>query len=271
MYYIYTDEAGISEPEPVTVVVGVVVHADRHWRIAANWLNEVLDEYVPQPIRLGFVFHAKDVWSGYRDYDHVWSREQRADLIRAVASIPRFIGGAVCIGKVRRDSLVPEDAPLRREDFQHVMAFWLCVARANKYVRDWGDPTEVATIVAENVPKNRKYLKGILSLPDFQPPIGFGDVILTKKELESGEILQTRAGNIDRIVDTVHFVGKSEAPLVQLADACAFSFRRYLSGQSYGEEFVEAILGEPSLIWDEWQGPSSSMTFSFNPDHAYPM
>ena len=47
MYYIYLDEAGTSAPEPITVVVGVLIHADRHWRGAANFPKSINDEFVP--------------------------------------------------------------------------------------------------------------------------------------------------------------------------------------------------------------------------------
>lgn len=270
MFYLYSDEAGTSENEPVTVVVSVAIHADRHWRAAADRLREVLDDGVPRPLREGFIFHAKNVWSGYRDYDQVWSREHRAELIGAVASIPRFLEAAICIGKVRRDSSVPPDFAGRPEDFHHAIAFWFCMLRANKYVRDWAEPGEIATVVAEDVPKKRRFLKRVLKLPPPTFPLIDGAVMLTADDKKAGKILQTNSGEIDRIIDTVHFVEKDEAPLLQLADACAFSFRRYFAGQDYGSELVRAMLGE-DLSWEEWQGPASQVTFSFNPAHAYPV
>jgi len=264
VYYIYSDEAGTSAREPITVVVGVLIHADRHWRAAADFLQEVLDDHIPKPLRPGFVFHATDVWSGYREYDNVWSREDRADCIAAVASIPRILGAALAVGKVRRDAGAPDNTPIPMEDLQHLMAFWLCMGRANKYVRDWGEEGEVATLVAEDVPKKRKLLKIALRMPQAAHEIDELHVRPAREDREAGRIVQTLAGDIDRIIDTVHFVEKDEAPLLQLADACAFSFRRYFAGHSHGEQLVTAMLGEP-LVWDDWQGPSSSMVFSSIP------
>ena len=270
MYYIYSDEAGTSANEPVTVVVGIVVHADRHWRAASDALAQVISKHVPASLSEGFIFHAKEIWSGYRDYDASWPREQRSKFIGDVAAIPRMLGMAIAIGKVRRDSDVPEDIkPMKKEDFQHYMAFNFCMRRANKYINDWAEPSEVATIVAEDIPKKKITLKNSLKAIPPIIPLTSEFIIPTRRDKLSGKILQTRAEAINRVIDTVHFVQKNEAPLLQLADACAFSFRRYFAEQQHGNDMVLAMLGQP-LVWEDWQGPGSEVTFSFNPEHLYP-
>jgi hypothetical protein len=79
---------------------------------------------------------------------------------------------------------------------------------------------------------------------------------------------ESHSGPVDRIVDTVYFAEKDEAPLLQIADACAFCFRRYLAGQKYGGLWIKEMLGF-ELVWDQWQGPSSEMVFSFNQQRTY--
>jgi hypothetical protein len=270
VYYIYTDEAGTSAREPVTVVVAVIIHADTHWVSAQKQLQIALDEFVPASLRPGFIFHAKDVWSGYREHNKSWSRADRTTLIGAVASIPRRLRTAIAIGRIRRDSPAPIDPKIMMaSDFHHIMAFHGCMARANKYVRDWASPNEVATVVAEDVPGKRKFLKAILRAPILDLPMTQEYVRPTKAEAETGKITQTNSGQIDKIIDTVHFVEKDEAPLLQIADACAFSFRRYFSNQDQGAELVRSML-DRNLVWDDWQGPASFMTFSYNPAHRYP-
>lgn len=268
MYFVYSDEAGISQPEPVSVVVGVILHADIHWASASAELAAAIDRHVPQALRDGFFFHAKDVWSGYRDYDLEWSRAERAQFIGDVAAIPRKIEAALAVGKVRRDSGVPDVySHMAPHDFHHCLAFSSCIGRSNKYVRDWGEPNEVATVVAENVDKNRSFLKEFFKIqPEFD--LNWNNILPTFEEIFSGKILQTQNGPIDKIIDTIHFVGKREAPLLQLADACAFIFRRYFSEQEYGEEMLSNMLGQ-KLIWSEWQGPVSQFVFSFNPNRIY--
>ncbi len=261
VYYVYVDEAGTSQREPVTVVAGVILHSD-YWRDAAARLEELFDIHVPKDLRPGFHFHAKKIWSGYREYYEIWSRHERAKFIAAVASIPRELCAAISIGKVRRDfHFSQEIMPLN--DFHHIAAFFYCLARANKYIRDWGRSYEVGTVVAEDERKNRKYLRKALKFTPPNLPLTADYILLTRHEKEAGQILQTMAGPIDRLVDTVFFAAKDEAPLLQISDACAYIFRRYLSGQNYGEEMIIQALGDP-LVWEDWQGPTSEIVFSFH-------
>jgi hypothetical protein len=269
VYYVYVDEAGTSAPEPVTVVVGVIIHADRDWRRVERRLASILDQYVPASRRSGFTFHAKAIWGNPKCRDG-WPVEDRIALIGAVAAIARNLGLAISLGRVRRDAQAPPPPPATH-DFHHFLAFSFCMIRADKYVRDWSGPEEVATVVAEDVPKKRHFLRRAVewgraieitpAAPEY--------IRLTAEEQRKGVILQTGSGKIDRIIDTVHFTEKAHAPLLQVADACAFVFRRYFSQQEYGEHWLKEMLGAP-LEWKDWQGPASNITFSFNPSHQYP-
>lgn len=270
MYYVYLDEAGTSAKEPVTVVVGVIIHADTHWRTAQEMLQLTFNRFVPADLRSDFIFHAKDVWNGYRDQKG-WSRSDRAALISAVAGIPRFLKSALAIGKVRRDAGdLGKPSAMSLHDFQHVMAFHCCVRRANKYVRDWGLQNDVATLVAEDVPDKRRLLKLSLKTGAVSHPLTPQFINLTAQEIAEGVVHQTLAGPIDLVVDTVHFVAKAEAPLCQIADACAFSFRRYFAGQEGGPLLVRAMLGQ-DLRWEDWQSELSDVVFSFDPQKPYPL
>ena len=268
VHYIYMDEAGTSAKEPVTVVVGVIIHADRHWRSAAQLLETTLDSLVPADLRRGFHFHAKVIWGGYRDRDKSWPREERAKLIASVASIPRQLRAAISLAMIRREyGGDPNARKLRPHEFHHVLAFHKCMARANKYVRDWAPATEVATVVAEDVPEMRRFLKNSLRVPLLETPLRPGFIVLTDQEKEAGVILQTNTGPIDRIIDTVHFVEKDDAPLLQIADACAFSFRRFFSDQDYGADLVAGMMGA-QLKRREWDNVASNFTFDFDLSHT---
>ena len=263
MYYIYVDEAGTSANEPVTVVVGFIVHADHFWHEANNRLVKVLDQTVPSDLREGFHFHATDIWSRYRNYDDVWSRQDRLNCIASVASIPRMIGAAIALGKVRRDAPAIGLKGLKEHDLQHILAFRGCVSRADKYIQEWGEQREIATVVAEDVPEKRRILKKIIRapVPDFSTTSEF--IRLTVSEKKKGVITQSHDVPIMRLVDTPHFVEKREAPLLQIADACAFSFRRYFSELKYGEIMALRMLGM-QLEWEDWQGPASHCVFSWD-------
>jgi hypothetical protein len=66
MRFVYIDEAGTSEHEPVTIVAALVVNADEQIMFAEAAIAEVLGA-VPKEFGENFVFHAKDVW-GNKDY-----------------------------------------------------------------------------------------------------------------------------------------------------------------------------------------------------------
>jgi hypothetical protein len=80
MRFVYVDEAGTSAEEPVTVVVGVIAHADKQVMFAEGAINEVLGA-VPPKFKDGFVFHAKDVWGNER-YRSDWSMADRLVFLK---------------------------------------------------------------------------------------------------------------------------------------------------------------------------------------------
>lgn len=256
--YLYVDEAGISAKEPVTVVVGIIVHADKQWRLAESNLKQVL-EAVPEQHRPGFIFHATAVWSDMKLREG-WGMDERLSLLHAVMSLPRQLNMPLAVGIVRREAkqpqnLSPKISPIQ---FQHLMAFYLCVSRADKYVRDYGEPEEVMTVISEDTDIHRtlrvvvKKTNPLTLLPDAISP--------TQAEQASGVIEQDGVFMVVRVIDSVHFVAKEGGLLLQIVDACAFGFRRYFSGQSHGEDFVRSMLGG-NLIAEDWAGPSSASTF----------
>jgi hypothetical protein len=268
VYYVYVDEAGTSANEPVSVVVGVIVHADTQWRAAAQALSATVERFVPRELRHQYVFHAKAVFNGDRRSRTIWPKEDRVSFIHAVLEIPKRLGLAIALGKVRRDAGAPwpiENLTVSQK--QHLFAFGTCLARVDKHLREYGENSEVATVVAEDVPQMRRFLKKAVSVYrhesfDLQTHVPARPTLF---ELTAGIIVQTNAGAIKRIIGTVHFVEKDEAPLLQLADACAFAFRRYFAEQEHGAEWVKTLLGH-HLVWHDWQGPASNWVFRLSPE-----
>lgn len=258
VHYIYVDEAGTSQHEKASVVVGVMVHADTQWMLAKEAVAEVLSA-VPAQFRNGFVFHAKTIW-GHRKYREGWSREGRAALLHAMMLLPRRLGLPLALGVHRRGTDWSDTAwgemGLSNFHVDHVMAFAMCMGRADMYLRKHTPEHEIATVVAENADAIRDYLRGAIEVmrPYEVVPAYVIGVRPTKAEQESGAILQDGTQKVTRIIDTVHFVKKDDAPLLQIADACAYGFRRYFEEQTFGREYVRTILGQ-DLIDEDWAGP----------------
>lgn len=233
--YIYVDEAGTSVREPVTIVAGIVVHADRHWKLAADRLAGIL-KTVPEVLHPGFISHAKTVWGSHK-YRDSWSLESRLEFLDAIMSLPRLLGIPVSLGVVRRDSYATDTiGNMSREQYQHALAFILCLSQADQYMRDHAGAEEVATVVAENIPEMHSFLRFVTGL--FRTPRTIPQHMLSAAYPNQDGVI-----GITRVVDTIHFVEKADSPFLQIADACAFGFRRHFAGESFGKEFVRSIIG----------------------------
>ncbi len=270
--FIYLDEAGTSAKEPVSVVAGIILHADTQYGAAEDALHAVM-QTVPSQYRSGFHFHAKSVWGDPR-YRDGWSLAERTSFLKNVMSIPRKLKIPVVMGMVRRDAPpIPGVTEfMKEEQFHHMMAFSGCIRRADKYIREHAPPSEIATIVAEDIPEMRSFLRDMLALDridGYAPIIDRAHLKMTKHEDTTGIFRQEQALGVKRIRDTVHFASKDDSPLLQLADACAFAFRRFLSHQTSGQEFAEAVTGK-GLVIEDWSGAMSEACFPFHPRRFEP-
>lgn len=266
MYIIYTDEAGTADNEPVTVVASYNVEESKI-RAALRLIGELFDEYVPPQHRAEFAFHAYRVW-GDKRYREDWPMHRRVEFIGAMASVPRLLGGAITLSDKRREgrSKGLPDIGMKASEFDHFSAFLRMVGRADKYVRDWGGPESLAIVVAEDVPEKRRIIKLAFEIAQVEP----GDLPLdgpffrpTAAERAAGVFRQTNSGRAERVIDTVHFATRDHAPLLQVADACAFVFRRFLNSQSHGADWMLAMLDHIPPI-DDWAGPASVVTIRFH-------
>jgi len=161
-------------------------------------------------------------------------------------AIPGQIGMAIAWGIGREEGIIPDGpAPdLPKKQIQHMYVFAHCVATADAYIRNQCAANEVATVVAEDVPEMRKFLRnaffGLLVNPY---KVGPDRMVQFAADKAAGRIHPGLEFRISRIINTIHFVEKKDSLIILLADACAFGLRRYFSGQSYGTEFAKAMFG----------------------------
>ena len=239
---IYVDESGTSANEKILVVAGVIIDADRQWMDIANYVGALIKEYVPAEKRIGYVIHATRLFNGYHMLDPGSCRNEM-DLLRKLMEIPRLFGISVGFGALRK--VAPPDhvnTPKKQKKFNailHAMAHIGCVIACEKYMIENALPNEIATMVAEN----REEAKSIVKHTHDLMRGAIGDVIGFIENMDENwcEYLPVK-----RIVDTVHFAGKNDALYLQLADAFAFVFRRFLEGKTRGDELYTDLLGKPS-------------------------
>jgi hypothetical protein len=268
MRFVYMDEAGTSANEPMTVVVGLIVDADAQLMDTEAAIREVNDG-VPTAFRDGFVFHADAIWNDPK-YRAEWSMADRLAVLKRMMALPRRLKVPIAFSLVRRDgSRVPPGKPgqMSAAQFEHAMAFGFCVARADKYIRERAEPKEIGSIVAEDVPEMRRFLKAAVQVwrdnPTTLPP---GAVQLTLEEQKLGYVKQESEFRVSRIRKSVLFVEKNEDPLTQLADAIAFGLRRYHCELDLGADLATAIFGDqqPPPPLADFTTPTSSGVYGWS-------
>jgi hypothetical protein len=150
--------------------------------------------------------------------------------------------------------------------YHHFQAFANCMSGADKYIRDHGGLSEVGTVIAEDCPEMRKFLKAAVRVwrdkPIVLPPKMLEP---TKEEIALGYVKQEGEYRVSRIRSNIHFVEKGDDPLTQLADACAFGFRRFFAQEEFGVDFMTAILGQKGISLEDYSGPSAVDTFRWHP------
>jgi hypothetical protein len=118
--------------------------------------------------------------------------------------------------------------------------------RADLFLRKYLSGAEIGSVIAEDLPEMKRFLSAF-GLLHREP----GGQFTAPAEHFRPEKWQEALGvspdpvdyRIDHIVDVPHFVSKGKAPLLQLADACAFAFRHCLSKKDHGDDLVMAMLG----------------------------
>jgi hypothetical protein len=234
----YSDEAGISAKEPVSVVVTLIVHPDTQWRPVVARMFQLVHQYVPQEYRPTFALHTKTLVTE-KTYPN-WDMHSRYAFLREVMRIPRGAGNPICVGAARRGAY--QRAPigdLTTEQQDHALAFALSMASADKIIRDRCG-TEMAQVIAEDHPEMKRMLRSIINILRVQP------LTLPNTTFDSnlpGSKKEPEPYRVERIVDEVHFMDRRGSPFLQIADACAFGLRRYFSDLSYGDSYMDDMLG----------------------------
>ena len=243
MRFVYADESGISVNESILVVAGVILHADTQFVRVEQYVREIGLKYVAERDRSGFVFHAKDLFNGsgkvFGNRDR-YPLERSHRALKRLLSIPSIFKLPVVFGFTRKETL-PKDAKKKalREAraLDHAIAFSNCAISAEMFMRNHVPDNEVATLTAEDNTETKKTVKLMHdALRGVHPEY---EHWVIQRELTMG--LGHDFFPLRRIRDTVNFVGKSGAFLLQVADACAWIIRLYLEEKPGLDEFLRAF------------------------------
>jgi hypothetical protein len=246
MRLVYLDEGGADFSAPVLVVAGILVHGDREYPEIDRRILALIDKFIPEQDRLGFVFHATDVFHGSRYFDRhkpEWnSIEKRLPIIDGLADIIEELHLPVVAGLYQR-ARYGEQHPIWAEPpteqlknkFLHSSALMDAVMRADKWL-DRFSPTELATVVHEDGSQANKMIKRVVRMMrsrELMSAAGFD---------EDPEFYERHNLPLKRIIDTVHFAEKADSRPLQLADLCAFILARGMRGEAPVPKYAADVI-----------------------------
>lgn len=215
---LYLDEAGSDHKAPALVVAGVLVHGDQEWPEIDRRIGLVAEKYIPQPDRLGFVFHATDIFHGskyFHKHKSEWPKDRRFMLLGDLATIIAELHLPILAGGYQRDGSLGEAVEL--SNTIHNLAAMDCLLWADRWLARFA-PKELATVVHEDGTPAKRMIKHSVQFLRNEQYLEEGGV--------NGDIRAEYGLPLKRIIDTVHFADKPGARPLQLADLCAFILGR---------------------------------------------
>lgn len=231
--FAYLDEAGISsfKHEPVAVVAGVIVHADRQWRSLYEHFEDLQNRFVPEENRDGFVFHAKDIWHGNGVFDRDKWKGDRREVLRELCNTVRKFQLPVIYGLSHKpkvlDALSNVDEHSQEVTWvSYMAAFADCAISAEKWMRKYAEH-EVISLILENNAQLKKYAHALHKELIKKSPIA--------------ELCYVKEIPFTKIIDAPSFMEKDDAPPLQLADLCAFLIKRWASGKQDVTEYINIL------------------------------
>jgi hypothetical protein len=240
---VYMDEAGISVNEPWTVVSGIIVDADRQLVAIERRLNALVEKWISDEHRENFVFHAADLFNGGGPVFDRRSVElsKRLQIADDLARIPLQFDLPLAFG-MRRRANPPEPPEFfaamseeERRAFPHVMAFVTCSMHIDHWMRQQAS-NEICLLIVEDNQEVRSVLRQ------------------TQKNLQSGAWV----GNLDlrhsahfpfrKIKEDPLFQPKRSSSVLQIADFCAYVYKRILTSDARYERFFDPMRHQIAFV-----------------------
>jgi len=222
------DEAGISASDKAVVVAGVVVDPDNQFSEAERAVYNAIRNHIPKHLQDDFSFHAKDVYGKLRKKEK-WEWSDCNRITDAWLQIALDLKLPVVLTWVAKPQKL--DGQYELNDEAHMLAFAECAQGIDEFMRSYAKE-EVASLIAEDCPQMRGKLRHIIS------KLARGDLV---GQLNFSE-------RITNIKGGVLFAQKSDSPILQIADAYAFSFSRYVNNRPGGSRFWMKMNGSPKIM-----------------------
>ena len=221
------DESGTTRRDSTLSVAGVIIHGDQQSTAVQAKLNILIEKHIPYEDRVGFVFHATDIYHGSKYFDRrVWEQDRRFKILRDLSSIIAEFHLPIVVSAYVKETfglgVIPADID---DGFKAMLiqsaAVMDCAVQADRWLAQFSS-TENAMLIAEDIDRVKALIKRIF-------------LVLRHPGRMKAEGLESIAQEFDlplkRIVDTVHFAAKEDCAPLQIADLCAFCIGRSLKGK----------------------------------------
>lgn len=253
MISIYVDEAGTDKLSPFRIVSGFLVEEGDRLEKMEHELKCVYDLFVPRKIRESFKFHATDIINGKGPFkEYQCPLQDRLDLLKAVVCLPYAFDAPIVVGAVNSkkfdviEKIRAQNRKMDRHEIQHALAFALCVERADRYISmGRAKKGTLGEVISEDHPTMKFHLTEAFRLFKM---VGFP---FPSKSLQQSKFMNIGGFipndyimRIKSIRSNPRFVKKGVLPMLDIADALAYSFRRWLCSGKFGEDLIYAMLGE---------------------------
>jgi len=225
---VHIDEAGTSAREPKAVVAAAIIDADNQYRDVEQRIADTILEFIPAHMRDGFVFHAKDVFGKYKKREG-WTIARCNEITDAWLRIALDLSIPVQLAWIWKNQNEAGVCEVNEE--AHTVVFAQCIQSVDDFMRE-EYPNEIASLVAEDCPQMRAKLRHML------------------QKVRSGALIGEWGFDhpITTIKNGLYFADKAESPLLQIADAYAFAFKRYITKSSGGQRFWMTMNGNPPML-----------------------
>jgi len=242
---VYMDEAGISSPEqePWVAVSGIIIDADKKLIAVERHLDSIVRRFIPQEHHDTFVFHATDVFGGngkvFRPDNNRWPLERRLEIADHLAAIPKRFRLPLAFGFANRERLdvrLGARGVSKKKDLTvgaHAVSFMVCAMQVEMWMRK-KTSGETCLLVVEDNDQARKLITETQTT--HQSAAAYSQIYGADISDEHAEFFPLR-----RIKHRPLFETKAPSSALQIADFCAYVFKRTLMKDRHYDRFFRPM------------------------------
>lgn len=242
---VYVEEAGTSQKEPVLSVAAVIVDADRQLLAVERHIDKLVERWIPEHQREGFVFHATELFNGTHggsgkpfERGHPdWPMSKRLEIADSLAAIPKRFGLTLTAAWLERTSFPHTNRALldwnkrpqgEKALLAHVCTFLACAAKVDQWMRQKTNG-EVCLLVVEDHEQARSTIRAVQNR--------YQQASVTALMVDEGKEFFP----LKRIKEDPLFQAKRPSSVLQLADFCAYTVKKLVASDSRYLRFYEPL------------------------------